>query len=176
MIPRPDPSEHAEYYGLYIGQVPDGDILETLETQIEATARLLSTVPPHAEDFAYAPGKWSVRQVVRHLIDTEWLFTFRCLHIARGDPTPLPGMDQELWADAARAGGRRLAELVRELRAIRTASLSLFDSLDPAVYSVTGTASGGPFSVRSFPWIVAGHERHHRRLLEERYLPALEAQ
>lgn len=173
MIARPAPSEHADYYATYIDKVPDGDVLETLETQIEATARVLAAVPSEAENFAYAPGKWSFREVMRHLIDAEWLFTFRCLHIARGDPASMPGMDQEVWTEAA-GTGRSLAALMRDFRAVRAASLSLFDSLDPAVHTVTGIASNCSFSVRSFPWIVAGHELHHRGLIEDLYLPALE--
>lgn len=174
MIPRPDLSEHAEYYGLYIGQIPDGDIVEMLEAQIDETERLLAAVPPEGETLPYAPGKWSLREVIGHLIDTERVFAFRCLQMARRDPAPLPGMDQELWSQHSNAAGRTLADLMAELRAVRTANVQFFSSLDPAVYLQRGTASGFQFSVRAFPWIVAGHHRHHLNLIIERYLPALE--
>lgn len=174
MIRRPAPDEHAEYYGRYIGLVPDGDLVRMLAEQVEDTAALLSAVPADAETFAYAPGKWSVREVVGHLIDVERLFAFRCLHVARGDPAALPGMEQEDWARISNAGSRPLPRLVEELRAVRGATVSLIEGLDEAALDRRGVASGVEFTVRAFPWIVAGHERHHLGILRERYLPALE--
>lgn len=175
MIDRPDPSEYFDYYDLYVRQVPDGDVLEILERGVGLTRRVLERVPADRESFRYGPGKWSFREVVGHLIDSERLFTFRSLHIARGDPAPLPGIDQDHWGRGSDAGERSLTDLLAELEAVRSSGLHLFRSFSAAALDRTGDASGHRFSVRAFPWIVAGHEIHHRTILEERYLPALEA-
>lgn len=174
MIRRPEPDEHAEYYGRYIQQVPDGDLVRTLAEQVEETAALLAGVPAEAETFAYAPGKWSFREVVGHVIDVERLFAFRCLHAARGDPAPLPGMEQEDWARVSNAASRPLERLVDELRAVRGATVTLVEGLDDVALDRRGVASGVRFTVRAFPWIIAGHELHHQRIVREVYLPALE--
>jgi len=166
---RPAPDEHDPYYSTYIDKVPDGDIVETLRSGgAEAVARLRA-VPGELETFRYAPGKWSIREAVGHVVDVERMFSFRALHMARADPAPLPGMDQEVWSAASNAGERTLAALADELAAVRAATVALFGSLDEAAWSRRGVASGLEVSVRALAWIVAGHELHHRRILEERY-------
>lgn len=170
---RPEPGEYAPFYAGYIEGVPEGEVLETLELGVEETRELLGGVPASAETYRYAPGKWSVREVVGHVVDTERLFAFRALHVARGDRAELPSMDQEVWAEGSNAHTRPVAALLDELEAVRRASLHLFRGLSPDVYGRTGVASGFEFTVRTFPWIVAGHEIHHRRLLRERYLPGI---
>ncbi|HSR42464.1 MAG TPA: DinB family protein [Longimicrobiales bacterium] len=173
-IARPGLGDHAPYYGRYVEQVTGDDVLATLEAQVEETAALLAAIPPSAESFAYAPGKWSFREVAGHLVDTERVFAFRCLHMARGDRAPLPGMEQDEWAAGSNAGARPLPDHVDDLRAVRHATLTLLRGLDEAAFERRGSASGVEFAVRAFPWIVAGHERHHLTILRERYLPALE--
>lgn len=169
-LTRPDPSEHADYYGQYVAKVPDGDILVTLRDQLEDTLDLLTGLSEEQETRPYAEGKWSLREVVGHMIDTERMFSFRALSMARSDDVDLPGMDQEEWAAASNAGERPLDELTKEWTAVRRSTVHLFASLDPATADRSGRASGYEFTVRSFPWIIAGHELWHRTLIEERYL------
>jgi len=170
---RPQPAEYNEYYSLYVNQVPDGDILQILGNGVKRTAGLLGGLPAEWETYRYEPGKWSVREVLGHVIDVERVFAYRALAIARADSTPLPGMDQDVWSAASNAADRPLARQLEDLRSARASSIALFESFDDAVWEKSGTASGFPFTVRTFPWILAGHEIHHRRVLEERYLKAL---
>lgn len=166
---RPDRSEYDEYYDRYVSLVADGDIVEILSAQIPETLALLETVPPDREPWAYAPGKWSFRDVVGHLADTERVFAWRALSIARDSQTAQPSMDQELWAANSTVRDRPLRELLDEWTAVRTATAALLRGLDAESLARVGTASGLRFTVRSFPWIIAGHELHHRRLLRDRY-------
>jgi len=170
---RPDPSEHAEYYGRYVQQVPDGDILHTLRDQLEDTLELLE-VPTEIETFRYAEGKWSLREVVGHLIDTERVFSFRALCIAREDGVDLPSMEQGEWAGRSNAHSRPMDDLAKEWITVRRSTVHLFASFDDDAAMRTGRASGFEFTVRSFPWIVAGHELWHRGLIERHYLAARE--
>jgi hypothetical protein len=173
-LERPAPTEHAEYYGRYIGLVPDGDIVEALRDQLGETLALLQGVPEDRETHRYAEGKWSIREVVGHLIDTERLFAFRALAMARSDDVDLPGMDQDEWARSSNAGERPLGDLAQEWAALRRANVHMFASMDSTTGGRTGRASGYSFTVRSFPWIIAGHELWHRRLLERDYLAGAE--
>jgi|SRR5690606_8307288 len=166
---RPAPGEHAAFYRPYVDQVPDGDVLRWLAERGAATHRLLGAVDDARVAFRYAPGKWSVKQVVGHMIDAERTFAYRALAFARGERAALPSMDQEEWMAAAGFDARPFADLVEELRAVRAASLCLFRSFTPEVAARTGIASGCSFTVRSLVWIVAGHEAHHLRVLAERY-------
>ncbi len=169
-LPRPEPGEHAEYYRRYIDLVPDGDVLETLIHQLGDTLTLLQTVPEERERFRYAPGKWSIREVVGHVIDTERVFTHRALAMARSEGVELPGMDQDEWARGSNAGERPLDDLCAEWGALRRANVHMFATLGPDAGLRRGFASGYEFSVRSFPWIIAGHELWHREGLARDYL------
>jgi uncharacterized damage-inducible protein DinB len=131
---------------------------------------LLASVPPEKEEHRYAPGKWSVREVVGHLIDSERTFAFRCLWMARAAPDPLPSFEQDAWARMSNAGSRPLAELAEEWAAVRRDLVLMLRSLDEEASARAGVASGRSFTVRSFPWIIAGHELHHRTGLERDYL------
>ncbi len=168
-LPRPRGDEYNEYYARYVGIVPDGDIIETLEREGAATQALLASVPPEKEGFRYAPGKWSVREVVGHLVDVERLFSFRALCFAREGAGELPGMDQEAWARSSRAGSRPLAELAEEWAALRRANVLFFGSLSAEEGERNGVASGFEVSVRALAWMMAGHELYHRRLLLRDY-------
>lgn len=172
---RPDPSEYEPYYRLYVDQAPDGDVLETLECCVRDTVALLSDVSADWVRYRYAPDKWTLGEVLGHVIDAERVFSYRAMCIARGETVDLPSMDQDVYAAHSNAGERPLASLLDELRAVRRASIALFASLDPAVATRAGRASGFPFTVRTFPWILAGHEIHHRKVVESRYLAPLRA-
>lgn len=168
-LTRPDPSEHADYYARYIALVPDGDVLETLRDQLGDTLALLQTVPDQRETYRYAEGKWSVREVVGHLVDTERVFAYRALAMARSEGVDLPGMDQEEWTKRSNAGARPLGDLAQEWAALRRANVHMFAAFDDSVGGRRGRASGYDFTVRSFPWIIAGHELWHRARLEQDY-------
>jgi hypothetical protein len=167
---RPEPGDFPEYFGPYLEPVPNGDIAATLEDQWEETEELMASIPAEKEEFRYAPGKWSVREVVGHLIDTERVFAFRAVWIARAAEGGLLSMDHDHWAGTSNAGGRLLADLTAEWRAVRRSSVLLFRSFDEKAWMRMGMASGAEFRVRAFPWIIAGHELHHRSLLERDYL------
>jgi hypothetical protein len=167
---RPKADEYNAYYSQYTGLVPDGDIVQTLRVQMESTLELLEGVPAERQTFRYAEGKWSIREVVGHLIDTERLFAFRALTFAREDGAELPAMDQEEWGRRNNAHERPLDDLAGEWSAVRLATVHLFSHFDVDAGARTGIASGNVFSVRSFPWIIAGHELWHRGLIVRDYL------
>jgi DinB family protein len=169
-VKRPDKSEHHQYYSTYIDQVPDGDILAILRTSIDETADLLKDEPASIGDHRYAPGKWTVGEVINHLVDSERTFGFRAFWFARKGAGELPSFDQEPFVAEARTSGRSLDSLFAEWRTVRAANLSLFETMDDAASANTGIASGYRFTARAFPWIIAGHEIHHRKQLKERYL------
>ena len=168
-IPKPRPEEHVEYYARYIKLVGD-DALGALRAQSASTPRLLSGLSEAQAMHRYAPDKWSVKQVVGHVIDGERVFSYRALRMARGDRTPLASFDQDLFVAGSGSDQRTLADLSDELAHLRAANLRFFRSLEPEAWERTGTASDCTFVVCAFPWILAGHENHHRRVLSERYL------
>jgi hypothetical protein len=167
---RPQDGEHAPYYSKYVDRVPDGDIIQMLQTQITETRALLAGVTEAQGDHAYAPGKWTIKEVLGHLADGERIFTYRLLRAARGDDTPLPGFEENLYVPAGAFGRRTLASVVDELTAVRAATLALLQGLPPEAWDRRGVANDTPFSVRGVAWITAGHELHHVNLLRERYL------
>jgi hypothetical protein len=169
-LARPERSEHHEYYSRYIDLVPDGDVLLLLRSQLADTLALLEGLSPEQETHRYAEGKWSLREVVGHMIDVERLFELRALTMARQDGVDLPGMDQDEWARRNGAHARPIASLRDEWIAVRRSALHLFATFDEATGLRTGRASGRSFTVRSFPWILAGHEIWHRLVIRERYL------
>lgn len=167
---RPAPDEYAPYYGRYIEKVGDGDIVRTLQRQIGATAGAVRAIPESRAGHRYAPGKWSIREVIGHLSDAERIFAYRALRIARGDETPLPGFDENAFVSRARLDDRPFAGLIAEYKVVRAASVALFDSLFPEEWNRRGVASGQGVSVRALAWIAAGHEIHHLEILRTRYL------
>jgi hypothetical protein len=172
---RPASDEHSPYYGGYIDQVPEGDILTHLAGQIERTTRLLQGLSEEQAAFRPTPTDWSVKEVICHISDSERVFAYRALRIARADPTPLAGFDQEPYVVAAEADARPLADLLAEFASVRASTLWLFRSLPAAAWLRRGVASDAPVSVRALAYIIAGHENHHvRSLLTEYLTPAME--
>lgn len=167
-IARPAADEHSAYYGKYVERVPDGDLVSLLREQIVETAALLRRSRDRA-DFAYAPGKWTLKQVVGHLADVERVMAYRALWIARNDTTPLPGFDENAWVDNAKFGARSLDDLVEEFEVLRASTVQLASHLDAEELARRGSSSGNPMSVRALFYIIAGHERHHVALFRERY-------
>jgi uncharacterized damage-inducible protein DinB len=167
---RPAAGECDAYYLRYIDQVPEGNVLHLLEQQMESTCRLLAGLDAAQQSYRYAPGKWTVKGVLGHVLDTEWVFLNRILRIARADATPLPGMEPDDFGAAANHDQRSMESLLQELRHLRLAGLALCSSFDDTILSRVGTASGYAFTVRSMIFIVAGHERHHVEVLRQKYL------
>lgn len=167
---RPSPGEYPPYYQTYLDLVPQGDVLRVLEEQLASALALLRGIGEGQAGDRYAPGKWSIKEVVGHLIDSERVFAYRALRFGRNDPTPLPGFEGDDYVREGGFDGRSLADLAAELSAVREASLALFRGLPEQALLRRGTASGRELAVRCFPWIIAGHERHHLEVIRERYL------
>lgn len=169
---KPPAGEYAEFYAKYVAAVPEGDLLVTLETQLQELVALLDGLGEQRAGHRYAPGKWSVKEVVGHIADAERIFAVRALAAARGETQTLPGFDENAYVASAQFDGRTLNSLLGELTAVRRATLALFRSFDEGVLARTVNANGRPVSARALAWIVAGHERHHVQILRERYLTA----
>ena len=167
---RPLTVEYTPYHAKYVENVPYGDPLRALELQLEDATRLLLALPEARGGHRYAPGKWSIKEVVGHVIDCERIFAYRCLAIARGERTPLPGFDENAYVSVAGFDRRTLASLSDELRTVRAASLGLFRSLGEDDWSRPGVANEKLLTARVVPWIAAGHANHHFRILRDRYL------
>jgi len=168
-IARPEKNEYREYYGKYIAMVPDGDIIDILQSQNESTRRLLSGLSEAQAMHRYAPGKWSVKEVIGHLCDAERVFAYRAMRFARADQTPLPGFDEETYVPAGRFDERSLGSLVEEYGAVRGNTIALLRGLPDEASRRAGDANGAVMSVRALAYVIAGHEVHHISLLRERY-------
>lgn len=169
MTERPPQTEYAPFYAGYVALVPETDILAVLEGQVDAIRRLLTPVPDEKETYRYAEGKWSLRQVLGHLVDGERVFGYRAFCFSRGEKAALPSFDENQYVVAARADSISLAELLEELALVRQGNLVVLRRLEAREWAQVGTASGKPVSVRALAWIMAGHPRHHMNVLRERY-------
>jgi uncharacterized damage-inducible protein DinB len=169
LIAKPDASEYAPYYGRYLDLVPDGDILGTLASQIGGTLADLRKISEADTLKRYADGKWSVREVLGHMIDTERIFAYRALRFARNDRTPLPGFEQDEYIPAAQFDRRPWAGLLEEFEAVRRSNLLMFRGLGEEAWTRQGVACGNPMTVRAAAYVIAGHELHHMRVLHEKY-------
>jgi hypothetical protein len=168
-IARPAAAEYNPYYQKYVNQVPEGDLLATLQRQGGETVTLLRNVSEEKSTFAYAPGKWTLREVIGHLTDAERVFTYRALSFARADPSALPSFDENVWAATSNAGARTIEDHIDDFIAVRASTLALFRGFGSAELARSGVASGNPVTVRALAWIIAGHERHHVGVLRDRY-------
>lgn len=167
---RPDTSEYAPYYDRYVSLVPEGDILRLLTEQLQSTLSLLEKVSESEADYAYAPGKWTIKEVLGHIIDGERVFAYRALRIARGDQTPLAGFEQDDYVRNGSFGKRTLAGMLEEFECVRRSTIHLLGSFNSEAWSRRGTASDNEVSVLALAYIIAGHERHHANVLREKYL------
>jgi hypothetical protein len=172
-ITAPQPGEYDPYYGRYISLVPDNDILDTLQQQVKDTTILLSSLSEKDGDFHYAPEKWTVKQMLGHVIDTERIFAYRALRIARNDQTPMEGFEQDDYVRYGPFQHCRLADLIEEFGFVRNSTLALCRSLDEHAWMRRGVANKKEISVRALIYIIAGHELHHGKVLKEKYLPLL---
>ncbi len=168
---RPAPDEYAPAFAGYVSRIGrDEDIVAALASQLDQVLAVLERVPGARGDYRYAPGKWSIKEVVGHLSDTERIFACRALRIARGDATPLPAFDDQAYVDEIGAGDRTLADMAAEWGDVRRATLALFRHLPAAAWARRGIAASEPISVRALAWVTAGHVRHHLETLRARYL------
>jgi len=167
LIAKPDASEHAPYYSRYVDLVAAGDILGTLATQIDGTLAEFRKVSEEDSLKRYAAGKWSIREVVGHMIDTERIFAYRALRFARGDHQDLPGFEQDDYVAAAQFERRPWAGLLEEFEAIRRSNVLMFRGLGDEAWARQGVANGNAMSVRAAAYVIAGHELHHLRVLRE---------
>lgn len=168
-VARPQPGEYAPYYDRYIALVQGEEILNALDQQRRQTMLLLSGRDEEDGDFRYAPGKWSAKEVLGHVCDSERIFAYRALRIARADATPLEGFEQDDYVRNGPFANRPLADLVEEFIAVRRATLSMLRNLDEAAWLRRGLANKNEVSVRALAYIIAGHELHHRGILESKY-------
>jgi hypothetical protein len=166
----PQRTEAAPHYFTYIDLISSDDILQTIEAQMDDTSRFLSGVPEEKSLYRYAPDKWSIRQVISHVNDTERVFAFRAMWFARGFSEPLPSFDQNIASDTAGADSHSLASHVQEFRKIREATIVLFRNLPAEAWVRSGVASGNSVTVNALAYMIAGHVAHHAAILRERYL------
>ncbi|HEX8634788.1 MAG TPA: DinB family protein [Pyrinomonadaceae bacterium] len=169
---RPAETEYAPYYGKYVSLVHGDDILAVLSDQLSATLALLRGIPESQAGFRYADGKWSINELVGHMIDAERIFAYRALRFGRNDQTPVPGFEQDDYIRHASFDACSLGDLTAEFESVRRATLFLFRHLDAAAWMRRGIASDSEVSVRALAYIIAGHELHHAGILRDRYLSA----
>lgn len=167
---QPDLTRVPEYYHKYINLVPHEDLKELLEQHENNNYGFLKNIPEDKWDYRYAPGKWSIKELVQHLIDTERIFCYRALRFARKDKTELPGFDENAYAAASNSNKRTKEDLLKELQVIEQATTLLFKSFDEEQLEASGTANGKEIYVRAIGYIIIGHAMHHNKILSERYL------
>lgn len=170
MTGRPQDTEAAPYYQGYIQQAQGDDAIVAVESQLDEVLELLAEISEEESLHRYAPGKWSIRQVLNHVTDTERMFGFRLLHFARGFTSPLPNFDPDIAAAGAEADSVSWTAHVDEFRQVRLATISLYKNLPPEAWMRSGVASDKVFTVRALAFIIPGHAAHHVRLLRELYL------
>jgi hypothetical protein len=169
-VGKPEETEYLPYFGRYISLIQDGDILAALDKQLPETLGLLQSIPESQAGFRYAPGKWSIKELVGHMIDSERIFAYRALCFARNDQTPVPGYEQDDYIREASFDDCALTDLAAEFASVRQSSLFLFKHLSKAAWTRRGTANDSEVSVRALAYIIAGHELHHREVLRSKYL------
>lgn len=172
-VPRPSKKDYAEYYHKYVQEIEDDNIIEVLEKQLNTTLELFKNIPEEKGNYAYAEGKWSIKEVLGHCIDTERIFAYRALCIARREKQPLPGMEQDDYAKEGEFNNRTLKDLLDEYELIRKSNIILFKSFRQKVLQNRGIASGNEVTVLGLMFIIAGHELHHIKVLKEWYLDKL---
>lgn len=166
----PSTSEYAHFYSAYVGNVPKDNIIHTLNAQMHEVFTLINSVTGDKAFFSYKEGKWTLKQLFGHMIETERVFAYRALSISRGDKNELPGMDQDEWMKVSNYNSRTLANLSNEYLAVRVATIHLFDNMTKEMINRKGIASGLEFTVRALAFIIAGHELHHLNIIKEKYL------
>ena len=171
-ITKPAVGTYPEYFETYLKWVPEGNILEELMASYVETMELLTSLDPETLHFRYAPGKWNILEVMQHVMDSERVFTYRALCIARGEQNSLPGFDENVYAENSQASHRNIDDMMREFSLLRACSIELFKSFTAEQLELIGTANNKKVSVKALAFILLGHEIHHRKVIEQRYLNA----
>ena len=162
--------EYNPYYHTYVKKTNGIDLKEGLNSNMDVIISFFKNIPREKLEYRYATGKWTIKEIIQHVIDTERIFSYRALRIARQDQTALPGFDQDTYVLPSKANQRTLESLLEEYKAVRLATINLFDSLNEECLLSTGTASNSKISVRALGFIIIGHENHHCEIIRERYL------
>ena len=163
-------NEYAGYFSTYINILGDANLQEDLEISLHEFIRFCQNIPMDKFDYRYAQGKWTIKEIIQHIIDTERIFAYRALRISRNDKTPLPGFNENDYVDNTNGNARNLQDLLTEMAVVRQATLSLFKSFSQEQLVRIGTASNNEISVRAIGFIIIGHQKHHQKIFEERYL------
>lgn len=163
-------NEYAGHFGTYIKEAGEGDLIEELEISLHEFIRFVQNIPMDKFDYRYAPGKWTIKDIIQHIMDSERIFAYRALRFSRNDQTPLPSFEENDYADNTNSNGRSIQELLTELSALRHSNLLFYKSLAEEQLKLIGTASGNKISVRALGFVIIGHQRHHQKVFEERYL------
>lgn len=162
--------EYNPYYRAYIEALGEVELMKTLRKQIKNYPQFLASIPEDKLNYHYAEGKWTIAEVLIHVLDSERVFQYRALRFARKDQTPLPGFDQDLYVPNSGAGNRSLGSIIEEYKAIRQSTITLYESFNEDILKRKGVASNSNMSVAALGFIICGHQRHHRNILRERYL------
>ena len=163
-------NEYADFYKSYIQVLEDVELIEELEICLHDFIKFVQNIPMDKFDYRYEVGKWTIKEIIQHLIDSERVFTYRALRISRNDKTPLPSFDENDYAANSNGNTRNLQGLLTELAVVRQATLSLFNSFSQEQLTRTGIASNNEVSVRAIGFIIIGHQKHHQKIFAERYL------
>lgn len=169
-MPRPDLSRVPEFYHVYINQVPENDLLTAIKNQTPSFISFLNELPVEKRDYRYAEDKWTIKELLQHIMDGERIFAYRALCFARKDTTPLPSFDENNYADNSKAGKRNWDEMIEEFKLLRQSNEIMFSAFDDEQMETTGIASGKPNYVLAIGFIIVGHINHHLRVIRERYL------
>ncbi len=169
-LKRPETRESHDFYKTYINQVNGDNFLKVLEESLPKTIAFLNSLNPEKWNYRYADGKWSVKEVMLHVIDTERIMAYRALRIARNDKTPLAGFDQDDYIPYVEAESRSPESIIEEFKSVRNATIEMYKYFSDEMLSSVGTASGNPFTARALGFVIAGHEAHHLKIVRERYL------
>ena len=169
-MPRPDLTRVPEFYHNYISQVPENDLMDAFKKESPAVIQFFENIPASKHDYRYADGKWSIKEVLQHIIDAERVFCYRSLRFARKDSTQLPGFDENLFAENAKASSRNWNDLLEEFKAVRRSSEYLFGSFDSEQLESTGISNKHSIYVLGIGYIIVGHSIHHKNIIKERYL------
>ena len=163
-------NEYAKFYSPYINALQNVELIEELEICLHDFIRFVQNIPMDKFDFRYAEGKWTIKDIIQHLIDAERVFSYRAMRISRNDKTPLPGFEENDYVENTNANGRSIQDLLTELSAVRQSTLLLFKSFSEEQFGRIGVASNAEVSVRAIGFIIIGHQKHHQKVFQERYL------
>jgi len=170
MLKHPESNEFAVYHTRYIQLVPEGDLIHILQQQLKETIGLLNNLTEEKAAYRYAPDKWSIKEMVGHMADTERVMSYRLLRISRGDATPLAGFEEDDYVRGASFDAAALEDLIDNFAAVRKATITLLKGIAPEAFTRMGVVSSATLSARALAYILAGHELHHRNVLNTRYL------